>query len=284
MSTEPLSIKLFLPKGSSDLLRVAEISNWSGKAIACSREELSELCGRDEAGGAGVYFLVGSDPETAEPMVYIGEAEVLGKRLKQHLGKEFWVQVIIFSSKDENLTKAHVKYLEGRLIELGQQAGRATIANTQASGARLPESDQAEMDVFLGKMLRLLPVMGSNSFTPSVSDEVKAKERLVCTIKGLTAYGQRTANGFVVFKGSQAVLESRPSAKRVKMQRETWVKRGVLVPEGGCYIFPKDYEFSSPSIAGSVVQGGNTNGLTAWKNSRGIELKELDEKGMVGIA
>jgi len=276
MSAEPISIKLFLPKGSSDQLRVAEISNWSGKAVACSRDELSELCSRDEAGRPGVYFLVGNDPESAEPMVYIGEAEELSKRLKQHLGKEFWVQVITFTSKDENLTKAHVRYLEGQLIELGQQTGRAIIANNQSSGAKLPESDQSEMDIFLAKMLRLLPVMGTNTFVPSASEEVKAKDRLICTIKGLIAYGQRTANGFVVFKDSQAVMEHRPSAKRSKLQREKLVEKGVLAQEGEHYVFTRDYEFTSPSIAGTVVQGGATNGLTAWKNSKGVKLKELD--------
>jgi len=279
MSNEPISIKLFLPKGSSDRLRVAELSNWSGKAVACSRDELSELCSRDEARQPGVYFLVGNDPETGEPMVYIGEAEELGKRLKQHLGKEFWVQVITFSSKDENLTKAHIKYLEGKLIDSGQEAGRAIIANSQASGAKLPESDQAEMDVFLSRMLRLLPVMGTSIFTPSATEEVKAKERLICRIKELTAYGQRTANGFAVFKGSQAVLAHRPSASRAKLSRERLVEKGVLEPVDGHYVFSRDYEFTSPSIAGTVVCGGATNGLTAWKNSKGVKLRELDEKG-----
>jgi len=279
MSNEPISIKLFLPKGSSDRLRVAELSNWSGKAVACSREELSELCSRDEARQPGVYFLVGNEPETGEPMVYIGEAEELGKRLKQHLGKEFWVQVITFSSKDENLTKAHIKYLEGKLIEVGQQTDRAIIANNQSSGAKLPESDQAEMDVFLSKMLRLLPVMGTNTFTPSATEEVKAKDRLTCTIKGLAAYGQRTASGFAVFKGSQAVLEHRLSAKRAKVYRERLVEKGVLAPLDDHYVFLRDHEFTSPSIAATVVRGGATNGLSAWRDSKGIKLKELDEKG-----
>jgi len=276
---EPVSIKLFLPKGSSDLLRVAEISNWSGKAVACSREELTDLCDRDEAKRPGVYFLVGNDPESAEPMVYIGEGEELGIRLKQHKEKEFWVQVITFTSKDENLTKAHVKYLEGKLIELGQQAGRAIIDNSQASGAKLPESDQSEMDIYLAKMLRLLPVMGTNAFVLSASEEVKAKDRLMCTIKGLTAYGQRTANGFVVFKDSQAVLAHRPSAKRAKVQREKLVKKKVLVEEGDHYVFSRDYEFTSPSIAATIVRGGGSNGLTSWKNSKGVKLKELDAQG-----
>ncbi len=87
---EPLSIKIFLAKGSSSSLRTAEISNWSGKAIACSRTELDELSAREEAGRPGIYILIGSDDESGEPTAYVGEAEQVGKRLKQHLSKKFF--------------------------------------------------------------------------------------------------------------------------------------------------------------------------------------------------
>jgi len=184
---EPLSIKIFLAKGSSSSLRTAEISNWSGKAIACSRKELDELSKREESTRPGVYFLIGNDIETGEPSVYVGEAEEVAKRLKQHLSKEFWNQVVAFVSKDENLTKAHIKYLEGKLIDLGLKAGQGIILNNQGSGARLPESDQAEMDIFLDRILKLLPVMGTTLFSvPEISKRL-VDERLVCTIKGLTA-------------------------------------------------------------------------------------------------
>ena len=162
--SEPLSIKIFLVKGSSSNLRTAEISNWSGKAIACSRNELDELAKRDEATRPGVYFLIGNDLETGEPSVYVGEAEEVAKRLKQHLSKDSWNQVVAFVSKDENLTKAHIKYLEGKLIAIGLEAGKGVIHNNQSSGARLPESDQAEMDIFLDRILKLLPVMGTALF------------------------------------------------------------------------------------------------------------------------
>jgi len=99
---------------------------------------------------------------------------------------------------------------------------------------------------------------------------------LYCKIKGHKATGKRTANGFVVFAGSQAVLEHRPSAKRMKEKREQLIEKGHLKQEGDCLVFTKDIEFGSPSTAGSVVRGGNTNGLINWKNSAGKQLKEIE--------
>ncbi len=274
---ESLSIKIFLVKGSSSGLRTAEISNWSGKAIACSRKEMDELSKREEASRPGVYFLIGSDEETGEPTAYVGEAEEVAKRLKQHhLNKDYWNQVVAFVSKDENLTKAHIKYLEGKLIQLGLEAGKGVIKNNQSSGARLPEADQAEMDIFLDRVLRLLPIMGTSLFSIPLESGKEVREKLVCKIKGLLAYGNRTDNGFVIFKGSQAVLESRKSAGRNRVRRQLLIDKGILVLNSDHYIFDKNHEFTSPSLAAAVIRGGASNGLTAWKNSAGIKLKELE--------
>jgi hypothetical protein len=278
---EPLSIKVFLVKGSSSGLRTAEISNWSGKAIACSRKELDELSKRQEASCPGVYFLIGSDEETGDPAVYVGEAEEVGKRLKQHhLNKDYWNQVVAFVSKDENLTKAHIKYLEGKLIDLGLEAGKGVIKNNQASGARLPEADQAEMDIFLDRILKLLPILGTSLFSMPEENSKMTKNKLVCKIKGLTAYGNRTENGFVVYQGSQAVIEDRPAAALKKsrhfIRRNSLASKEILVISNNCYVFTRDYEFTSPSLAAAAIVGGSANGLTMWKTENGKTLKEIE--------
>jgi predicted type IV restriction endonuclease len=69
------TIKLFLPRGDAKSLRTAEISNWTGKAVAAPRTELDELLAREELDKTGVYILIGSDPLTNAPRAYIGEAE-----------------------------------------------------------------------------------------------------------------------------------------------------------------------------------------------------------------
>ena len=90
---------------------------------------------REESEKSGVYFLSGTDPESGKPAIYIGEAENIRDRVKLHLEKDFWNQVVYFLSKDENLTKAHIRYLEEKLIEKARSAGRALVTNGQTSGA-----------------------------------------------------------------------------------------------------------------------------------------------------
>ena len=131
------TIKLFLPDGDAKGLRTAEISNWTGKALAAPRTELDRLVARDECEEAGVYVLTGSDPVTNEPHVYIGEAGVIRDRLKQHKGKEFWVSAVVCVSKDENLTKAHVRYLESRL--LSEVAGLGGLGADRVRGSQRTE-------------------------------------------------------------------------------------------------------------------------------------------------
>jgi len=277
------TIKLFLPHGDAKGLRTAEISNWTGKAIAAPRTELDSLLARDELDKAGVYVLTGSDPMTNAPHAYIGEAEVIRERLKQHRGKEFWVSAIVFVSKDENLTKAHVRYLESRLLAEATQVGRFTLEQNQAGGAKLPESDREDMEVFLSRIRQLLPVLGSDLLTPiaQLPSKPQAGGILFCRIKEIEARGRRTADGFVVFKGSQAVVKERPSARErypyVLAVRRQLLEDGTLVSNGKVLAFTKDKVFSSPSAAAATVHGGSANGLIAWKTKDGRTLKELDE-------
>jgi hypothetical protein len=277
------TITLFLPRGDAKSLRTAEISNWTGKAVAAPRTELEDLLAREELDKAGVYLLIGSDPQTNAPHAYIGEAEVIRDRLKQHKTKEFWVSAIVFVSKDENLTKAHVRYLENRLITEAIQIQRFTLDQNQAGGSKLPESARADMEVFFGRIRQLLPVLGSDILAP-ISQPTAQKQPggvLLCRNKGAVARGQRTANGFVIFRGSTAVLEERPSTENypyVIAQRKQLIADGTLIEREGLLVFTKDAEFSSPSAAAVVVHGGSANGLTAWKTESGKSLKQLDEQ------
>ncbi|HEY1949537.1 MAG TPA: GIY-YIG nuclease family protein [Bryobacteraceae bacterium] len=277
------TIKLFLPRGDAKSLRTAEISNWTGKAVAAPRTELDELLAREELDKAGVYILIGRDPHTDQARAYIGEAEIIRERLKQHKTKEFWVSAIVFVSKDENLTKAHVRYLESRLLDEARKVARFALEQNQAGGSRLPESDREDMEVFLSRVRQLLPVLGSDILAPVAQPTAKAPPGgvLFNRIKGAEARGQRTANGFVVFKGSTAVLEQRPSAESypyVVIQRKQLVADGTLVEKDGFFVFTRDSEFSSPSAAAAVIHGGSANGLIAWKTEDGESLKQLDER------
>lgn len=276
------TIKLFLPYGDGTRLRTAEISNWSGKALAAPRTDFDELLKREELEQSGVYILMGTEPATGKPMAYIGEAEVLGERLKSHKSKEFWVSLVTFLSKDENLTKSHIRYLEGRLIDEAEKAGRFVLDNTKSSGSKLPEADRYDMEEFLGKVVQLLPVLGSDVLNPVGGDESqKADAPLLTTeIRGLVARGRRTPTGFVVLAGSQAVGQPRESAKdywpALLTKRQELLTDGSTTPKDGHLVFTRDVEFSSPSAAASIIHGGNMNGLEAWRDESGVTLKQLE--------
>ena len=277
------TIKLHLPRGDAKSLRTAEIINWTGFSIAAPRTELDDLLQRDELDKAGVYILTGSDPHSGKPLAYIGEAEVIRDRLKQHKAKEFWISAIIFVSKDENLTKAHARYLECRLLAEALKVGIFTLEQNQASGSKLPESDRADMEVFLSRIRQLLPVLGSDLLVPVAQHSARQQTGgvLTCKMKGAEARGLRTPDGFVVFKDSTAVLHERESAKNwpsTTVIRNQMIADGTLVQLGGFYVFTKDVQFTSPSAAAAVIHGGSANGLVAWKTKDGTQLKQLDEE------
>jgi hypothetical protein len=166
--TQGRSIRLFLVDGTPNGLLTAEIMNWTGHVLTGPRSKLSELVQRPECGRTGIYFLVGPDPENSlRPLVYIGESDDVGTRLKQHNrprssgGKDFWEKVCLVTSKDQNLTKAHVKYLESLLIQNAGQVGRCKLINGTAHDyINLPESDRADMAFFVEQIRTVLPVLG----------------------------------------------------------------------------------------------------------------------------
>lgn len=276
------TIKLFLAYADPRRLRIAEISNWNGKAVARHRAELDDILAREESHQAGVYFLTGTDPDSSRNAVYIGEAEVIRDRIKNHLDKDFWNSLIFVLSKDENLTKAHNKFLEGLLIEQANKAGRALVRNGQASGSKLPESDRADMEIFLDRIHQLLPVLGADFLVPISAHrpEAQLNPLLYCKIKGIVAKGIQGIGGFLVYKGSQAVVKERDSTQKfpyARELRERLIQEGVLEKKEKWLEFVKDAEFTSPSAAASVVQGGSANGRLEWKTEDGMTLKELEE-------
>lgn len=275
------TIKLFLVHGDAKRLRTAELSNWTGKALAGPRSELDSVIGRDEAAKSGVYFLIGTDFDSGRTAVYVGEAESIRDRLRGHLDKDWWNHVVFFVSKDENLTKAHIRYLEGRLIEQAKSAARALVMNGQSSGAKLPESDREDMEIFLERVHQLMPVLGADALVPVglLPASGTQEQILTCEIKGLRANGRPIPTGFLVLKGSQAVLKERASAHQYPytlVTRNKLIEDGTLAKQGDHYVFTRDVEFSSPSAAATVVHGGSANGLLAWKTRSGKTLKELE--------
>ena len=206
MISKPIgtSIRIFLADGGADGVWVVEKSNWTGKALMAPRTRFSEMRERPDLDGPGVYVLTGPN-ESGVPTsrVYIGETDDLPGRLDAHnRSKDFWNRAIVFTSKDVNLNKAHIRYLEARLIGLAREANRAELDNgTQGSFAPLSEPDTAEAEAFLAEMLLIYPVLGVQVFQRA-EEQPSSSERLRLTGKDAKAEGTETADGFVVHAGS----------------------------------------------------------------------------------
>ena len=274
------TIKIFLIDGEPNGRMTCELSNWSGKAYKIPRIKVKDCIDRNDLDSTGVYLLLGKDEEGKE-LVYIGEAESILKRLNQHLNqKDFWNEAIVFISKDENLNKAHVKYLENRLHNIAHSAKRYKVENsiipTQSS---ISESDRAEMEEFVENIKMLVNTLGHKVFDEKRDFKPKQKVEIfaIKAARGADGQGEPTSDGFVVLKGSKAAstIVNSMTPSFVKL-RQKLIDEGVLVNKIEYFEFSDDYIFSSPSTAAVMVMGRNANGLSEWKLKDGKTLKEFE--------
>jgi hypothetical protein len=280
------TIKLFLIDGDTNGRMTCELSNWTGKAYKLPRNSIKICSDRPELQTTGVYMLLNKSAYLSEKgQLYIGEAENIFKRLIQHVKeKDFWNEAIVLISKDENLNKAHIKYLENRLHEITFNANRFKLINTQKpTQSSISESDKAEMEEFLSNILTLVSTLGYNAFEPirqvDKKDVSVNEEDLfyISAIRGASGIGKTTSEGFVVFENSQVadpITNSYP--KTMQKLRETLISEGVIVKEQDKMIIKKDYLFSSSSSAAMIIMGRSANGLTEWKMKSGKTLQEYE--------
>ena len=281
----PFSLRIFVADGDPDGLRIVDKSNWIGKALVFPRALLPQVKARPELVQTGVYLLLGPRPDGEGDMLYVGEGDPIRPRLESHYAqKDFWTRAIGFTTTTAGqLNKAHVQFLESRLIALARAAKRMPLDNAnQPAEPSLSEADRADMEVFLGHMLGMLPVLGVHAFEQAPkAPAVKAGPVLSCKGKGVQATGYEASQGFVVRAGSQAVVDSAPSmAQHVRGMfdlRQELISNGVLAMQGGLFQFTQDYTFSAPSTAAAVVLGRSANGRVEWKASDGRTLKEIQE-------
>lgn len=277
-------VRLFLVDGTPNGILAAEIMNWTGRIFSGSRSDLNDMLGRGEANSPGVYFLIGDNPDNPDRrLLYIGEADDVAVRLRQHnsasVGKDFWDRVVFLTSKDANLTKAHVRYLESRLIALAVAADFFVLENDKRPPViNLPEADISDMEYFLSQAQIVLPVLGLDAFrartlqTNADGDkrpghtspmfEMKVPQELG------NARGQDVDGEFVVAKGSRARSSWSGNNHGYSRLYERLVESGTLAQVGETTELTRDHAFSSPSAAAAIVSGRPSNGRTAWRNPR----------------
>ncbi|ALO68171.1 hypothetical protein AS189_18795 [Arthrobacter alpinus] len=277
-------VRLFLVDGSPTGILTAEIMNWTGRLVSGSRSELNDLLARGEANSPGVYFLLGENPEDPDRrLLYVGEADDVAIRLRQHnsasTGKEFWTRVIFLTSKDANLTKAHVRYLESRFIALAAATDRCALENgNRPPTVNLPEADVSDMEYFISQAQIVLPVLGLDAFRgrpiPTTSEGAPLGEHVsplfemkVPAEEGV-ALGRDINGEFVVAAGSRARSSWTGSGQNYGRLYDRLRKSGTLNVVEGVVVFADDHAFASPSAAAAVVSGRNANGRITWRDSK----------------
>lgn len=294
-------IKLFLVDGSPGGLTTAEITNWTGSVISARRSDLAELLGREEVLRTGVYLLIGDDEGSiGDTRCYVGEADVVASRLKAHAKDEDkapWNQVVVITSKDTNLTKSHVRYLESRIIELALKAARVTLANgTNPPRPNLPEADVSDMEYFIAQLQIVLPVLGVNAIRVRPAREQiatrTANESPIFSLtlhkRNVNAQAQQVDGEFIMLEGSQVVARweavgnvaaTRKAYDSYRNQHQSLVEDGSIRIVGDSAVTTRDIVFSSPATAGAVAVGRSCNGRVAWV-SGSVTFGEWEERGL----
>jgi len=277
--TQPFSVRIFLVDGDPAGIKVVEKSNWSGVGLVFPQPLFGKAKARPELQRTGVYVLVGPGESAQRPRVYIGEGDPILPRLNQHeLKKDWWTHAVCFTSKDQNLNKAHIQYLESRLVELAAAAKRCDLDNGNTSQPpSLSEADRADAEGFLQDVLLCMPILG-HAFFEQASQAKAISQRYHLSARGVQAEGFESSEGFVVVMGSQAAVDERPSIHGyLKDMRASLLKEGVMQTTGQHLVFSQDYSFASPRTAAGVVVGGAANGRELWKTKEGRTLKEMQE-------
>lgn len=305
----PFSIRIFVPSGDPEGVRIVSRDDWPGKAIVFPRELLGEVKGRLEYKQPGVYLLAGGKK------LYIGEGDPVGKRLDDHFReKTFWKKAVFFTAEGGRLNKAHVQHLESRLVALAGAAGLAELGNgNQPLTPALSEEEYASAENFLREILLMLPLLGFWHFDDDREEEAEAEIQEETERQTVARQGGKRANfysalprglsfrfhsstgmeatlelvegGVLVKANSEAVLEARQHfeihAASYAAKRRELIESGILLPGKDRYRFSEDQFFSSASAAASVIAGQNHNAdhwISDDKTNLGDLLREARAK------
>ncbi|WP_107496130.1 GIY-YIG nuclease family protein [Thalassobius sp. I31.1] len=276
MSTAGRSLELFFIDGRPDGMLTAEVFNWTGHVLRLPRTQLKQALQRPETKYTGVYVLIGERDGT--PLAYIGESEDLGERLRSHAAKkDWWDTAILITSAANNLHKAHVKYLEARLVEIAREVGTMPLDNGNTPPrSSLSEAATSNMESFLETLQMVLPAIRVDMFLNKATSSDDADQtraayptfELSVTRHNIHARSVLKNGEMIVLAGSVAqsqwIGKSRETNLRSRVFSEL-LSTGVIRIEGEKCVFEKDYAFQSTSAAAELITGRSTSGPTSWK-------------------
>ena len=259
------------PKGT----QYSFISNKICQMFVIPRSNLAYLNEQEKLHKPAFYILIGED-EATKPQAYIGETENFKERVKDHDSKKaFWQKALVFVSKDEDMTKADVQYLEYRAITEAKQSNSFVLnENKQIPKApNLPEHQRDAMDEFFEDIKFLASFIGCGIFEVS---QPKEEHLFYTKARGCNAKGFYNSAGFTVLKSSIIANSCVPSftwkAKWEKMVEE------YATLHDSVWTMDSDKTFSSPSTAADFCTGRPSNGWTEWKDKDGNTLDSVYRK------
>ncbi|AFX99937.1 GIY-YIG nuclease family protein [Bdellovibrio bacteriovorus] len=288
------TLKIYVRGLNARSLKSIEIVNWTGKAFMGNRSHLKQMRDISELEETGIYLLLHDDEDSDLTKIYIGETDSSSKRIIQHAKKDWWENFIVFVSRD--LTKAHVRYLEERLVRLAKLSVSSlkVMNEDMPSGSKLPEPDVCAMEEFLANMIFVLETLGFGLFLTEkrMDDPIQytgdAPTYYLTLPKDLSDDGENqkalmhvTDGSFVLKAGSPIRKSARDSFKSHSyfgLWQQITNSKAVRPSQNPNFLeTTQDMEFKSPSAAAAVVRGGQTNGRTDWKRvSDGKPLFECE--------
>ncbi len=272
------TISIYIPDANPRGIKICDTKDGIVKAIFIPRNKMPDASKRIELQEPGIYFLIGEPNEIGKPKVYIGEAEVLIKRIKEHnKSKDFWNSVICFVSEKKNINKAHIKYLEYYAYLLAKKNNKCDLENSSIpTQSSLTEQDEDFVLSFFDDIKLLIATLGF----PLLEESKKDKSKMfICKSKDAYATGEYTEDGFIVYKGSKAnLVESKSAGTWVAGMRKNLLSKGILKQDGNILHFEEDFSFNSPSASAAVVLARRANGWIEWKDSNNISLDEKIRK------
>lgn len=172
MAKHGKTINVYLIDGEANGKAKASITNFNGVAYRIPRALLDECKDFEAFNQSGVYFLFDS------LHVYVGQAEKRksGKGIHQRIVdhesdkyKDFWDEVVIFTTKDNSLGRTDISYLENRFYNLALQAGRYSVQNSiEPTIGTVTEEKESELEEFIDYAELILAALGYKVFEPPV--------------------------------------------------------------------------------------------------------------------
>jgi hypothetical protein len=148
MANDPFTIRIFVPDGDPEGVRLIDRMNWTSLGVVIPREKWPSTKQRAEFSRTGVYILSGQTEADELPTIYVGEGREVRTRIDAHFhSKDFWDRAIVFTASNHSLNTAHAKWLEHALVDRALQAKRSILDNgtepleptlSVSAGAKIP--------------------------------------------------------------------------------------------------------------------------------------------------